>query len=60
MKKTTIADEGQLQQQRISASNSNNNVEAKKSICILAAIFVASVSAMFYVYMIFPELKEYV
>lgn len=30
----------------------------KKSLFILAGIFVTSLAAMFYVYMIFPELNE--
>lgn len=34
--------------------------EAKKSIFILIGIFSVSLAAMFYVYMMFPQLEEWV
>ena len=42
----------------VSMSN-NEKYEAKKSIVILVAIFLISLTAMFYVYFNFPNLEEY-
>lgn len=40
------------------AMSSTDKYEAKKSIFILIAIFSISMCAMFYVYMMFPDLEE--
>lgn len=51
-----ILAEGQLP--AVKSITTHGNMEAKKSICILAAIFATSLLAMFYVYLMFPELDE--
>lgn len=43
---------------RTMTMSSNEKYEAKKSIFILIGIFSISLSAMFYVYLMFPELEE--
>lgn len=39
-------------------TDNGNNIDARKSLLILAGIFVASLFAMFYVYLMFPNLDE--
>lgn len=39
-------------------TKANGTEDARKSLAILAGIFVVSLFGLFYVYMIFPELDE--
>lgn len=52
-----ISDEGQ-QPAAVKSINTHGNMEARKSLGILAFIFATSLLAMFYVYLMFPELDE--
>lgn len=40
------------------AMSDDDRTATKKSLFILVAIFASSLAAMFYVYLIFPELNE--
>lgn len=39
-------------------NDDDDKIEARKSLLMLAAIFSASLGAMFYVYLMFPNLDE--
>lgn len=41
-----------------SSSSKSGELDAQKSLIILISIFITSLVAMFYVYMMFPELDE--
>lgn len=56
----TTDKEGPLTPDRTMAMSGKEKYEAKKSIFILIGIFSVSLAAMFYVYMMFPQLEEWV
>lgn len=47
-----------MDKEQPSAMTSSEKYDAKKSILILAGIFLTSLVAMFYLYLMFPELEE--